>query len=957
MAKSQALVIVESPAKAKKIAGYLGSEYTVMASIGHVRDLASRASELPEDVRKQPWAKLAVNVDDGYQPYYVVHANKESTIRDLRRALKDADELLLATDEDREGEAISWHLLEVLRPKVPVHRMVFNEITPEAIRDAVANPRDLDMQLVDAQETRRIVDRLYGYPVSEVLWKKIGREARSAGRVQSVAVRLVVDRERERIAFTSASYWDIDGVFATSQSNSGGSTPQFAARLTAVDAVRVATGRDFSERGELQGADVVRLDEAAAGRLASGLAGATFTVRSVVQKPGQRKPQAPFMTSTLQQEASNRLRWGSQRTMRVAQSLYENGYITYMRTDSTTLSEQALKAARSQARDLYGPQYVEDTPRRYDKKVKNAQEAHEAIRPAGERFRTPGEVARELNADELALYDLIWKRTVASQMVNARVATTTVKLGGVSADGVDAEFTASGTVVTFPGFYAALKDLSEDADDDERELPNLVEGESVLARSLEPSGHATSPPARFTEAKLVQALEELGIGRPSTYATIMSTILDRGYVWKKGSALVPSFTAFAVIRLLEEHFADLVDYQFTASMENVLDMIANGEINRVEQLEAFWRGGDSLVGQFPGVKHLTEDLGAIDAREIATMPIPGTDAMLRVGRYGAYVERGEQRANIPIGLAPDELNAAKAEELLAMPSGDRPLGMHPDTGLQIMAKTGRYGPYVAEDLPEGSPKKAKPRTASLFAEMALDTVTLEEAVALLSLPRVVGTDPSTGEEITAQNGRYGPYLLRGKDNRPLASQPEIFTVTLDQALALFAQPKQRRGRGQAAGPLREVGVDPTTGRPVVVKDGRFGPYVTDGETNAALRTVDDPMTVSIERASDLLSERRARQALEGTPAKKAAAKRTISEAAKKATVKKATAKKATAKGATAKKATAKKAAARKGATKQAAGGAAKRPTVRRGASKEVREAMIAEGRHPDALPVGSDARA
>jgi len=951
MAKAQALVIVESPAKAKKIAGYLGPEYTVMASIGHVRDLASRASELPEDVRKQPWAKLAVNVDDGYQPYYVVHANKETTIRDLRRALKDADELLLATDEDREGEAISWHLLEVLRPKVPVHRMVFNEITPEAIAEAVANPRDLDMQLVDAQETRRIVDRLYGYPVSEVLWMKIGREARSAGRVQSVAVRLVVDRERDRIAFTSASYWDIDGVFAPGERGADGSgAGEFAARLTAVDGVRVATGRDFSERGELQGSEVVRLDEASAGRLAAGLTGAGFTVRSVVQKPGQRKPQAPFMTSTLQQEASNRLRWGSQRTMRVAQSLYENGYITYMRTDSTTLSEQALKAARTQARELYGPQYVEDSPRRYDKKVKNAQEAHEAIRPAGERFRTPGEVARELNADELALYDLIWKRTVASQMVNARVATTTVKIGGQASDGTDVEFTASGTVVTFPGFYAALKDLAEDADEDERELPNLIEGQSLRATALEPSGHSTSPPARFTEAKLVQALEELGIGRPSTYATIMSTILDRGYVWKKGSALVPSFTAFAVIRLLEEHFADLVDYQFTASMENVLDMIANGEIDRVAQLEAFWRGGDSLVGEFPGVKHLTEDLGAIDAREIATMPIPGTDAMLRVGRYGAYVERGEQRANIPIGLAPDELTATKAEELLAMPSGDRPLGTHPDTGLEITAKTGRYGPYVAEDLPEGSPKKAKPRTASLFAEMSLDTVTLQDAVALLSLPRVVGTDPSTGEEITAQNGRYGPYLLRGKDNRPLSSQPEIFTVTLEQALALFAQPKQRRGRGQAAGPLREVGVDPTTGRPVVVKDGRFGPYVTDGETNAALRTVDDPMTVSIERASDLLSERRSRQALEGTGAQKAAAKRTISQAAKKA----ASAGKGGTTAKPAKKAAARKAGATAKPVKKTAAGASKRPTLRRGASKQIREAMIAEGRHLDAVSVGSD---
>jgi DNA topoisomerase I len=936
VAKAQTLVIVESPAKAKKIAGYLGPGYTVMASIGHIRDLASRASELPEDDRKKPWAKLAVNVDEGYKPYYVVHAAKESTIRDLKRALKDADELLLATDEDREGEAISWHLLEVLRPKVPVHRMVFNEITPEAIREAVASPRELDMQLVDAQETRRIVDRLYGYPVSEVLWKKIGREARSAGRVQSVAVRLVVDRERERIAFTSASYWDIDGTF----------TPgDFAARLTAVDGVRVATGRDFSEQGRLQGDDVVLLDEAAATRLTKGLSGVTFTVRSVVQKPGQRKPQAPFMTSTLQQEASNRLRWGSQRTMRVAQSLYENGYITYMRTDSTTLSEQALKAAREQVRQLYGAQYLEDQPRRYDKKVKNAQEAHEAIRPAGDAFRTPGQLAAELNADQLALYDLIWKRTVASQMVNARVATTTVKLGAASADGKDAEFTASGTVVVFPGFYAALKDISEDSGDDERELPNLTEGQSLQASSLEPSGHTTTPPARYTEAKLVQALEELGIGRPSTYAAIMTTILDRGYVWKKGSALVPSFTAFAVIRLLEEHFSALVDYQFTASMENILDLIANGEIDRIEQLEAFWRGGDSLTGPFPGVKHLTEDLGAIDAREIATMPIDGTDAMLRVGRYGAYVERGEERANIPIGLAPDELTAQKAEELLALPSGDRPLGVHPDTGLPIVAKTGRYGPYVSEELPEGSPKSAKPRTASLFADMSLDTVTLEDALALLSLPRVVGTDPSTGEEITALNGRYGPYMMRGKESRTLNDQREIFSVTLEQALAVFAQPKARRGRGQAAGPLREVGADPTTGKMIVVKDGRFGPYVTDGETNASLRTVDDPMTVSVERASDLLSERRAKEALEGPPAKKAAAKRTMKQAAEKQVAKKATAKRSPAKKATVKRATAKKAVAKKTT--------AKRTTARAASSKAVAEAMLAQGMSVDQVIIGS----
>ncbi len=893
------LVIVESPAKAKKIAGFLGPDYTVMASVGHVRDLASKASELPEALRKEPWAKLAVDVDDQFQAFYVVHESKKKTIADLKRALKDADALLLATDEDREGEAIAWHLLEVLRPKVPVQRMVFNEITPEAIRAAVTHTRDLDMQLVEAQETRRIVDRLYGYPVSEVLWKKIGREAKSAGRVQSIAVRIVVDRERERIAFRAAGYWDVEGVFGLGAATPGApaSAGSFDARLTSVDGVRVASGTDFDQQGALRKENVTVLDEARAASLVQSLTGAGFTVRSVVQKPGQRQPKAPFITSTLQQEASNRLRWGSQRTMRVAQSLYENGYITYMRTDSVNLSEQAIQAARSQARELYGPEYVSDKPRTYVSKVKNAQEAHEAIRPAGDTFKTPGELSSELNADEFALYDLVWKRTVASQMANAQVATTTVKLGAVTAEGTDAEFTASGTVVVFPGFYAALKDIVEDASDDdrERELPNLAEGDALAAERLEPLGHTTSPPPRYTEAKLVAKLEELGIGRPSTYASIMSTIIDRGYVWKKGSALVPSFTAFSVVRLLEEHFTALVDYQFTANMENVLDLVATGETDRVAQLEAFWRGGHSVSGDFPGVKPLTEDLGAIDARGIATFPIEGTDAVLRVGRYGAYVERGEdERANVPVDLAPDELTAEKAEQLLAEPSGDHELGTDPDTGLAIVAKSGRYGPYVTEVLPEGSPKSAKPRTASLFASMSLSTITLEEALRLLSLPRVVGTDPADGVEILAQNGRYGAYLTKDKDSRSLGGEEEIFTVTLEQALALFAQPKQR-GRGAVKPPLREVGDDPTTGLPMVIKDGRFGPYVTDGTTNASLRTADDPASITVERASDLLSERRSKEALEGLAPKKTTKRVVKKSAAKKTTARKSAAKKTTAK--------------------------------------------------------------
>ena len=886
------LVIVESPAKAKKIAGYLGAGFTVLASVGHIRDLASKASDLPLEDRKKPWAKLAVNVDDAFQAFYVIHDSKKATIAELKKALKDSDELLLATDEDREGEAISWHLLEVLKPKVPVKRMVFNEITKEAITDAVNNTRELDMCMVNAQETRRVVDRLYGYPVSEVLWKKIGREARSAGRVQSVAVRLVVDKERERIAFTAASYWDVEGVF----------TPgDFTARLTSLDGAKVATGTDFDKTGVLSKAGAAHLTEADASALVTGLQGASFTVNSVVQKPFSRSPKAPFITSSLQQEASGRLRWGAQRTMRIAQSLYENGYITYMRTDSTSLSEQAINAARTQASELYGPEYVNPTVRTHASKVKNAQEAHEAIRPAGDVFRTPAEVSKELVGDEFALYELIWKRTVASQMINAQLATTTAKLGTTTSDGRTVEFSASGTVTVFAGFMAALADVnSEDDDANERELPPLIEGQSVTALSLEADGHSTKPPARFTEASLVGKLEELGIGRPSTYASIMATIIDRGYVWKKGSALVPSFTAFAVVRLLEEHFSELIDYQFTANMEQVLDLIAAGEIDRIEQLEAFWRGGQSLGGPFPGIKHLTEDLGAIDARGIATMPIRGTDAMLRVGRYGAYVERGEERANVPMGLAPDELTAEKAEELLLEPSGDRELGNDPDTGLVIVSKSGRYGPYVSEVLLEGAPKSAKPRTASLFSDMKPSTVTLEEALRLLSLPRVVGVDPTDGEQIVAQNGRYGPYMTKVKDSRSLENEAQIFDISLDEALVIYAQPKVRRGRGQAAPPLREIGPDPSSGKLIVVKEGRFGAYVTDGETNATLWVADDPMTVSIERASDLIAERRAKgpsvkpakSAARKAPAKKAAkktarktAKKTAKKAAPKATKK------------------------------------------------------------------------
>ena len=899
MATERVLVIVESPAKAKTIAGYLnradGRSFEVEASIGHVRDLASKASELPETLRKQAWAKYAVDTDEGFIPYYVVHADKRQRIAELKKKLAQADELLLATDEDREGEAIAWHLLEVLKPKVPVRRMVFNEITEHAIADALDQTRDLDMKLVDAQETRRIVDRLYGYPVSEVLWKKIGREARSAGRVQSVAVRLVVDRERERIAFVSSSYWDLSATFDPGS---------FAARLVQVEGRRLATGKDFTDQGRLSSKDdVLVLGEAGALELAAALAGASYTVRSVVEKPGKRSPYAPFMTSTLQQEASRRFRWNAQRTMRVAQGLYERGYITYMRTDSTTLSDQAVNAARTQARELYGADHVADAPRRYDRKVKNAQEAHEAIRPAGDSFRLPADVRGELTADESALYDIIWKRTVASQMADARIATTTVRIGATASDGRDVEFTASGTVTLFAGFKAAYEDTREDDTDDEKErvLPVLTEGQTLTLLDLEPDGHSTNPPARFTEASLTAKLEELGIGRPSTYASIMSTIVDRGYVWKKGSALVPSFIAFAVIRLLEEHFSELVDYAFTAKMEEELDSIASGDSHRNERLETFWRGGHMDGADFRGVLDLCSDLGAIDARGLSTFPIPGTDAVVRVGRYGAFVERGEDRASIPEDLPPDELDAVKAEELLSQPSGERELGTDPETGRLIIARAGRYGPYVSEVLEDGAPKSAKPRTGSLFKTMSLDTVTLEDALQLISLPRVIGVDPADDVEITAQNGRYGPYILKGKESRSLPSEEAIFATTLDEALALLAQPKQRRGAASAP-PLKELGNDPVSERPVVLKEGRFGPYVTDGEVNASLRRDDDPETLTPDRAYELLADRRARGPV----------KKTAKRGAKKAPAKKAPAKKAATKKA-AKKAPAKKAAATKAA--------------------------------------------
>ncbi|KPH96882.1 DNA topoisomerase I [Actinobacteria bacterium OK006] len=920
------LVIVESPAKAKTIKGYLGPGYVVEASVGHIRDLPNGAAEVPEEYTGEV-RRLGVDVEHDFQPIYVVNADKKAQVKKLKDLLRDSDELYLATDEDREGEAIAWHLQEVLKPKVPVKRMVFHEITKAAIQAAVANPRELNQKLVDAQETRRILDRLYGYEVSPVLWKKVMPRL-SAGRVQSVATRLVVERERERIAFRSAEYWDLTGTFGTGRAGDASDPSNLVARLTAVDGKRIAQGRDFDSLGQIKGANTLHLDETNARALAAALQDTNFAVRSVESKPYRRSPYAPFRTTTLQQEASRKLGFGAKATMQVAQKLYENGFITYMRTDSTTLSETAISAARAQVTQLYGADYLPAQPRTYAGKVKNAQEAHEAIRPSGDRFRTPAETG--LTGDQFKLYELIWKRTVASQMKDAVGNSVTVKIAGTASDGRDAEFSASGKTITFHGFLKAYVEGADDPnaelDDRERRLPQVNEGDPLSAEEITVDGHATKPPARYTEASLVKELEEREIGRPSTYASIIGTILDRGYVFKKGTALVPSFLSFAVVNLLEKHFGRLVDYDFTAKMEDDLDRIARGEAQAVPWLKRFYFGeGDAAEAaeagngdgdHLGGLKELVTDLGAIDAREVSSFPV-GDGIMLRVGRYGPYIERGEkdsehhQRADVPEDLAPDELSIELAEELLAKPSGDFELGTDPESGHQIIARDGRYGPYVTEVLPEGTPKTGKnavkPRTASLFKSMSLDTVTLDDALKLMSLPRVVGKD-AEGVEITAQNGRYGPYLKKGTDSRSLQSEDQLFTITLEEALEIYSQPKQR-GRAAAKPPLKELGEDPVSGKPVVVKDGRFGPYVTDGETNATLRSADSVEEITPERGYELLAEKRAK-----APAKKTAKK----AAAKKAPAKKAPAKKTAAKKTTTSKTAAKKAPAKKAVAKKTA---------------------------------------
>jgi DNA topoisomerase-1 len=901
------LVIVESPAKARKIGGYLGDDYVVEASVGHIRDLPQRAADIPAEYKKIAWAKEGVNIEEDFAPLYVINPDKKKKVAELKALMKDADELILATDEDREGEAIAWHLIEVLRPKIPVRRMVFHEITEDAIKEAAVNTRDLDYRLVDAQETRRVLDRLFGYRLSPVLWKKVMPRI-SAGRVQSVATRLIVERERERMAFISSSWWDVKAA----------TDKNFTARLISLDGKKVATTNDFDDKGQFKVKsnkdEILLLDEKLARDLTEQLTGEQLTVISTEESPRTERPKAPFTTSTMQQDAGSRLGWGAQITMRIAQRLYENGYITYMRTDSVSLSAGAIAGARASAQALYGKEYVPDSPRFYEGKSKNAQEAHEAIRPAGDTFKTPGELAPELSRDEFALYDLIWKRTIASQMSDAKKMQARVDFEAKTLDEKVATFRANGSIITFPGFLAAYEDIeTEDAKRDEDEaktkLPPMAKGEKINVTDFSCEGHDTKPPARYTEPTLVKKLEELGIGRPSTFASIIQTIQDRGYVTKRGRALVPTFLAFSVTGLLEQHFGKLVDYEFTASMEEDLDKIANGTQERVAWLTDFFYGHDDV----PGLEFLAQDLGNIDAQQINTMKL-SDDIEIRVGRFGAYVQQGvgDERkfANIPENIAPDEMTLALAIELLAKPSGERELGIDPNTTLPIIAKSGRYGPYVTEVFPEpemvvdkktGELKKPrkkkdapKPKTASLLSTMDLDTITFDDALRLLSLPRIIGQ--YEGVDISVQNGRYGPYMTHGADSRTLTSEDQIFTVTLEEAIDIYKQPKVRRGRGAPKPPLKELGADPATGRNLIIKDGRFGMYITDGETNATLRRGDTVEFMTIERGLELLAGRRAWEAENGGTSKKKVKKAAASKSASKTTViKKAASKKKTVK--------------------------------------------------------------
>ena len=931
MATGSKLVIVESPTKAKKIGGYLGSEYTVMASVGHIRDLA-QPSQVPA-ADKTKFGKFGVDVEDGFKPYYIVDGNKKKTVSELKSALKKADTLYLATDEDREGEAIAWHLVQTLKPKVPVKRMVFHEITKEAIKASLDNTRDVDDDMVDAQETRRILDRLYGYELSPVLWRKVG-PGLSAGRVQSVATRLIVERERERMAFVRAPYWDVTATLEAPDAD--GNNVAFDSRMVSLGGCRLAGSKDFGADGKLTAAGakdrVVQLDEAQASAIAKALEFATFTVASMETKPYRRRPVPPFTTSTLQQTAGNRLGMSSRQTMRAAQGLYENGYITYMRTDSVTLSQEAIAAAREAVVKHFGENYLSDAPKQYATKTAGAQEAHECIRPAGAKFRDPAEIASKVPADQLKLYTLIWQRTLACQMVDATGSTATVRLSAPTESNGEAMFQASGTVIEFPGFMkatgegrrasaeskkgdaagsveqAAQSGKSSKADkksDDNVSLPPMNPGDALAAVAVGADGHETQPPARYTEASLVKTLEQKEIGRPSTYASIISTIIDRGYVYERGRALIPSWLAFSVVKLLETKFPRYVDYEFTADMESGLDQIASGQETGRNWLTRFYFGSGEGAAQsadeaHAGLQQQVAQLGEIDAREINTIEI-GDGLHVRVGRYGPYLEDvnhlddegNPKRASLPDTLAPDELTVEVGHDLIENHSGGpRALGVDPVSGGTVEVRNGRFGPYVALVMPsadagadgdvagDGKPKKVKsakktadrPKMASLFKTMSPESLTLDDALRLLSLPREVGSyeeaNAQTGEVQTvvvqANNGRYGPYLTKtgadGKsDTRSLASEDEIFTVDLDKAKELFAQPKYGRGRGRGAAkpPLRELGVDPETQKQVTIKEGFYGAYITDGETNRTLPKQYAPESIEPAEAFRLLAEKRA----------------------------------------------------------------------------------------------------
>jgi DNA topoisomerase-1 len=887
------LVIVESPAKARTIERYLGPGYKVESSIGHIRDLPRTAAEVPQKYRGRPWARLGVDIEGGFDPLYVIPSEKRGQITKLRSALRGADELVLATDEDREGEAIAWHLQEVLRPKVPVRRMVFHEITKSAVEAALSDTREIDRRLVDAQEARRVLDRLYGYEVSPVLWKKV-QPRLSAGRVQSVATRIVVERERERMAFVPADYWTVEVELETED----GEARRFPARVSALGGRALARGRDFDRNtGKLKTAAHLLL-EAEAGRLGHELPATRPVVTEVKEQPFTRRPYAPFITSTLQQEAARKLRFTAQRTMRVAQGLYENGYITYMRTDSTALSSQAIAAARLQIVELFGPEYAPEKPRSYARRA-NAQEAHEAIRPAGTNFRTPDQVRASLDQDSFRLYELIWKRTLASQMKDAQGTSTSVLLSTSTPSAASVQLSASGRVLRFAGFLRVYVESRDDpkarAEDEERFLPALRKGQTVGVASSEPKGHTTQPPARYTEASLVRELEEQGIGRPSTYAAILQTIVDRGYVWKKGSALVPTFLAFAVTRLLEQHLGDLVDLDFTARMENDLDEIAAGVREAEPWLRNFYYGrekGPAGDGRRGLQSMVGEGVDGIDAKAVCSLRLgvneEGLEVVVRVGRYGTYLQAGDdgQRVSIEDNVPPDEVTLEYALELLQGASEQSgPLGNHPETGEPIYVKTGRYGDYVQLGAsPEGkgrkrSPKAGKPKMASLWPSMDRGSLTLDEAVLVLSFPREVGSHPETGEPVSVQDGRFGPYVRSGKESRSLERHEQLATVTLEQALGLLSQPKKRRGATMSV--LRELGEHPQSGLELSLKKGRFGPYVTDGQVNASVPKGRDPQEVGLEEAVELLAAREDKLKAEGkdprAPKRRPARKRSTSK--------------------------------------------------------------------------------